>query len=201
MGTLTVEAEKNMLDSNSLSFDERQKELEEQAKKEKEERDRAKKSPYKNFVQLNKDAYKVEDWLMSKSPIAYRIFKFLINGTDSYNALICSYKVLQESFGISQDTVRRAIKLLKEKKYIDVYKTGTSNVYAVNKQIVWNSWGTNFDRASFGVNIILSAEEQEISIQKEIKATKHKEITIKEEGLKRDPNTIDMFTGKADLEE
>lgn len=177
MSTVSVGAERNILDPNSLSFDERQKQLEDQTKKEKEEQDRAKKSPFKNFVQVNKDAYKAEDWLMAKSPIAYRIFKFLINNMDNYNAVICSYQVLQESFGVSQVTVARAIKLLKDKKYIDVYKSGTSNVYTVNKTIVWNSWGTNYDFAKFGANIVLTATDQEIGIQAEIKAMKHREIT------------------------
>ena len=147
----------------------------------KEARERAKKSPFKNFVQVNKDYYKAEDWLMAKSPIAYRIFKFLINGMDDYNAVICSYKVLQENFGVSQVTVARAIKILKEKQYIEVYKSGTSNVYAINKNIVWNSWGTNYDYAKFGANIILSESEQEKSVQAKIKAVKHKEITLKED--------------------
>ena len=180
MSTLTVEEERNILDPRSVSFDERRKQLEEEEKKEKEEQARAKKSPFKNFVQVNKDAYKAEDWLMSKSPIAYRIFKFLINNMDNYNAVICSYKVLQESFEISQDTVRRAIKLLKDKQYVDIYKTGTSNVYMVNKNIVWNSWGTNYERATFGVNVVLSADEQDLSIQAEIKAVKRKELLLKD---------------------
>lgn len=178
MSTLSVGDERNIINPNSMTYDERQKQLEDQAKKEKEARERAKKSPYDNFVQVNKDYYKAEDWLMAKSPIAYRIFKFLINGMDDYNAVICSYKVLQETFDISQVTVARAIKILKDKKYIEVYKTGTSNIYAVNKNIAWNSWGTNFQYAKFGANIILSESEQEESIKAQIKAVKHKELTI-----------------------
>lgn len=181
MPELNVGSIHNVLNSKELTFAERQKQLEEESKKEKEARDRAKKSPFKNFVQVNKDYYKAEDWLMSKSPIAYRIFKFLINGMDDYNAVICSYKVLQEHFNISQDTVRRAIKILKEKQYIEVYKSGTSNVYAINKNIVWNSWGTNYDYAKFGANIILSETEQEEKVRSKIKAIKHKEITMEKE--------------------
>jgi len=179
MVELAVGAEHNVLNPNSMTFDERQKQLEQQDQKEKEARDRAKKSPFKNFVQVNKDAYKAEDWLMAKSPIAYRIFKFLINNMDGYNAVVCSQVVLQETFGVSRPTIARAIKILKEKKYIDVYKSGTSNIYAINKNIVWNSWGTNYDYAKFGANIILSESEQEKSIQAKIKAVNHKEITIK----------------------
>lgn len=180
MTTLSVGEDRNILNPNSLTFEERKKQLEEQDKKEQEERERTKKSPYKHFVQFNKEAYKAEDWLMAKSPIAYRIFKFLINNMDHYNAVICSYKVLQETFDVSQATVARAIKILKDKKYVEVYKSGTSNVYAINKNIAWNSWGTNFKYAKFGANIILSESEQEKSVQAKIKAVKHKEVTLKD---------------------
>lgn len=159
--TLNVGYKRDIHDINSVTFEERQAELERQEQMEEEQKKRAKKSPYNNFIQVNRDYYKAEDWLMSKSPIAYRIFKFLINGMDEYNSLVCSYKVLQEYFDISQVTVARAIKLLKEKQYIEVYKSGTSNVYCINKNIAWSSWGTNYQYAKFGANIILSKSEQE----------------------------------------
>ena len=147
-----------------------------------EEQKRMKKSPFRNFVQVNKDYWEAEDWLISKSAIAYRIFKFLTANMDEYNAIICSYKVLQETFGISQVTVARAVKLLKEKGYIAVFKTGTSNVYALNHKIVWNSWGTNYQYSKFPANVILSISEQEN--QTKIRTSKHKTINIKEEEKK-----------------
>lgn len=166
------------LNPNEITYDERQEEINEQEKREEEQRKREKQSPYARWVQMNKDYYKAEDWLMAKSPIAYRIFKFLINNMDNYNAVVCSYKVLQEYFDVSQVTVARAIKLLKEKKYIEVYKSGTSNVYVVNKNIAWNSWGKNFKYAKFEANIILSESEQEQ--RAEIKAERVKRVKIKE---------------------
>jgi DNA-binding transcriptional ArsR family regulator len=181
MAEISVGSSYNVLNSNSITYEERQKQIKEEENREKESREKAKKSPFKNFVQVNKDYYKAEDWLMAKSPIAYRIFKFLINEMDDYNAVVCSYKVLQENFGVSQDTIRRAIKILKEKNYVYVYKSGTSNVYAVNKNIVWNSWGTNYKYAKFGANIILSESEQEKSVQAEIKMIKEKKIILNEE--------------------
>lgn len=181
MSEIVVGAEYNVFNPNTITFDERQKQLEQEEQRDKEARERAKKSPFKSFIQVNKEYYKAEDWLMSKSPIAYRIFKFLTNNMDEYNAVICSYKVLQETFEISPDTVRRAIKILREKNYVDVYKTGTSNVYAINKNIVWNSWGTNYEYAKFGANIILSESEQEQGVRADIKAVKHKQVTIAED--------------------
>ena len=158
----------------------REAQLKEEEKREEEKRKRDKKSPYKNFTQVNKDFWKAEDWLMAKSPIAYRIFKFLVTNMDEYNAVICSYKVLQETFSISQVTVARAIKILKEKGYIAVFKTGTSNVYALNHQIVWNSWGTNYPYSKFPANVILCIPEQENQTKTKIKALKNKELKVKE---------------------
>lgn len=173
---LTVKNERSGI--NDLTFKERQSQIEEEKQREKEDQKRLKKSPYKDFVQFNRETYKAEDWLMSKSPIAYRILKFLIHNMDGYNSVICSYKVMQEQFNVSSDTIRIAIKLLKDKKYVDVYKTGTSNVYSINKNIVWNSWGSNFEFAKFGANIILSENEQQERVKLQIK--KHNEIKIKE---------------------
>lgn len=179
MSELHVQEKTDPKNPNSISFEARKRQIEEDIRQEKEEHERRKKSPYDRWIQMNKDAYKAEDWLMSKSPIAYRIFKFLINNMDSYNAVMCSYKVLEEQFNISSSTVTRAVKLLKEKKYIDIYKSGTSNVYAVNKQIAWSSWGSNFKHGKFGANIILSESEQDEQVKLEIQ--KHKEVSLKEE--------------------
>lgn len=173
MNTISVGKEKNILNYNSITFEEREEELKKIDELEMERRNREdkkrKNSPYNNFVQMNRDYYKAEDWLMAKSPIAYRIFKFLINNMDGYNSLVCSQAVLQEVFGVSRPTIARAIKLLKEKQYIEIYKSGTSNVYCVNKNIAWNSWGSNFKYAKFGANIIISESEQDPLISKKVK--------------------------------
>lgn len=181
MSELKVGKTKNILDPASVTFEERRKQIEEEKQLEKEEHQREKGSPYKRWVQMNKDAYQAEDWLMSKSLIAYRIFKFLVNNMDSYNAVMCSQTVLQETFHVSRVTVSRAVKLLKEKQYVHIYKSGTSNIYAVNKQIAWNSWGTNYRHGKFGATIILSESEQEENMKAKIQTTKHTEISIREE--------------------
>lgn len=169
----------NPNEKNSVSFERRKKEIEEEEKRETEAREAQKKSPFKRFLQVNKDTWKAEDWLMSKSPIAYRIFRFLMNNMDSYNAVMCSYKVMQEHFDVSADTIRRAIKILKDKQYIGVYKSGTSNVYVINKYIAWNSWGNNYKYAEFGARIILSESEQEE--QTKLKIKKQREISLSDE--------------------
>lgn len=167
-----------------MSFEERKNQLKKLSELEEEKRKRENKqrksSPFNDWYQVNKEYYKAEDWLMSKSPIAYRIFRFLINNMDGYNSVICSYQVLMETFDISKPTITRVIKLLKDKQYIKVYKSGTSNVYCINKHIVWNSQGTNFKYAKFGANIILSESKQENLKNKKIKINKLKQVSINE---------------------
>jgi len=129
-----------------------------------------KKSPYRKWTQMNNDehAREADDWLVAHSPSAYRIFKFLVSNMDKYNAVICSYCVMQEKFGYSQATVKRAIKLLKEHKYIQVVRTGGSNIYMINKELYWNSWGTNYAYAEFGAKVIISSSEQDRATQSKV---------------------------------
>ena len=101
------------------------------------EHERQKKSPFTKWTQQNNDeeAQEARYWLMKKSPIAYCVMDFLASNMDRFNAVICSYRVMQEKFGYSRAALSEAIKLLREHNYIDVKKTGTSNIYILNKRI------------------------------------------------------------------
>lgn len=161
---------------------EKRERIERQAEAEKRAAEDAKKSPYRNFLQVNKDRYREEAWLMRKSPIAYQILRFITDNMDHYNALICSYRVIEESLGVSHSTIARAIRLLQERKYLQVSKSGTTNIYWVNKELYWHSYGTNYARAEFGAKIIISADEQDPAEREEIKlkAKRYKALEVEE---------------------
>ena len=90
---------------------------------------------------------------------------FIFDHMDKYNAVVCSYKVFQEALGVGQATIARAIKYLKDNGFLYVYKSGSSNVYVANNDLVWNSWGTNIEYCEFPANIVLSKSEQEEQIK------------------------------------
>lgn len=142
------------------------------------------KSPFTKWTQQNNDeeAQAARYWLMKQSSDAYCIMDFLASKMDNYNAVICSYRVMQEVFGYSQATIARAIKLLKEHKYIDVKKSGTSNIYMLNKHLYWNSWGTNYIYAEFDAKVIIAASEQDKETQAQIKTEiqKRQEVVVKQ---------------------
>ena len=173
--TITVGATKNILDPDSMTFEERAKELEaidEQEKKLKQ------KSPFTNWYQLNREHSDKMIWLAGNHPRAHQILLFLLDQMDNYNAIMCSYQVFEESLSISKQTITRSVKVLKEQGFVHIMKSGTSNVYIVNDNLAWSSWGSNRKYCKFPANVILSATENKDYLSKTEK-NKIKQILIK----------------------
>jgi len=161
------------------TFEQRQAELDANQAREEDEREREKRSPFTHFAQLNLDQTHALIQLTRKSPRAAEIFLFIIKAMDNYNALVCSYKVFEEALGMSSATVTRAIKVLKDSKFIDIKKTGTGNIYLINKELVWKSWGKNYKYAEFGAKVLISESEQEQQTEIKVKKQTVAEIKIK----------------------
>lgn len=178
MPEIIVSQERNVLDPRFISFKERERQLAEENKRAEAENKRQKNSPYSNWYQFNRDHTADMIWLTKNHPKAQVILLFLLDQMDDYNAVMCSYQVLQEALDMSTATITRAIKVLKEKGYLAILKSGTSNVYVVNKDLAWGSWGKNFKYCKFPANVVLSATENNEYIEK-VKATKLKTVDIK----------------------
>lgn len=112
-----------------------------------------------NFVMMYREHMPEVRWLMKKSGIASSILNFIIEHMDNKNTLSCSYQVFMDYFEVSKDTIRRSINLLKENGFIDILKSGTSNVYIVNQDIAWSSWDNQKKYCKFNGNILISATE------------------------------------------
>lgn len=142
---------------NKYTFEERRRELEEEQQKELEKQEKEKKNS--NFVMIYREHMPEIRWLMKKSRYASNIFNFILEHMDYNNALMCSYQVFMDYFEISSETVRKSIKVLKENGFVDVLKSGTSNVYIVNQEIAWSSWDNQKKYCKFNGNILISATE------------------------------------------
>ena len=183
MQTITVKDKSDILNTNNVTFNERNLQLEKQAKEEAEARKREKNSPFTRWTQFNLEHTKELMWLAIKHPKAHAILYFLVDQMDEYNAVMCSTKVLEEILGISRQTISKNITLLKENGFIAVLKSGTSNVYTINDKVYWKSWGNKKQYSKFPANVVLSMSEQEKSAQIEFKNlgfTKIKEVTMKD---------------------
>jgi len=181
MKEISVSERPDILNPCSVSFDQRAVQLQIQKKSEEEARKRMKSSPFSRWTQFNNEHTKALMWLAIKAPKAHAILYFLVDQMDEYNAVMCSYKVLQEVLETSKATVQRNIQILKEKGYIAVLKSGTSNVYAINDSVYWKSWGNKKQYSKFPANVVLSMSEQDKDYQisfANIGAERHKEIIL-----------------------
>lgn len=162
MTEVTVCASPNRL-KGEISFEERERQLKVLEKQEERERKKMHDSPYIEFAQLNMHKKICEDTMykLSNSPAASKLFWFIANHMDGYNALIASYKVFEEALGLSKPTITRGIKFLKDMGLLVIKKSGSANVYIINPQLIWKSWGNNLKYCEFPANVILSQSEQD----------------------------------------
>lgn len=146
---------------NDLTFEQRKKDLQKAEEAQKRAWKEKKASPYNDFAQMN--LQHADDWiaLSKKSHIATEILWFLIKNCDRHNAIVCSSKVLEEALNYDRTSIFRALKILKESQFVDIKKSGSTNVFLINKELTWKSWGKNYQYAEFGAKIIISESEQE----------------------------------------
>lgn len=113
----------------------------------------------RNFIQLYRDRMDLVTMLARSQPKAYDLFMLLLKHMDGSNALTASNVVLSEILDTSVRTVQRSVKILKDYGYICVLKSGTSNVYIVNPDIAWTSYGNQKTYCKFNSTVLLSPTE------------------------------------------
>lgn len=113
----------------------------------------------KDFVQFYRPFFDEIAKLGAESPMALKLFMFICKNMDGSNALCVSQKALMEILEVSSSTIKRAIKYLKDNGWICVLKSGTSNVYIINPDVAWTSYGNQKSYCKFQANVFLSATE------------------------------------------
>jgi len=115
-----------------------------------------------NFVQVSREYLK--DWrsLMRKSPLSSEILLYFVEHMGrTTNAVVCSYTTLEEVTGMSRRTIARAIKILKDDKWIEPIKIGNATAYGVNARVFWQAARNQKKYAVFHATVIASATEQD----------------------------------------
>lgn len=95
------------------------------------------------------------------NPHALNILLFLIKHMNGSDAVICSQVLLMDFFELSRSTVVKCIQDLKDHGLINIAKTGSSNVYFLNDNLIWKPCGTDSKCCELSANIVLSYSEQE----------------------------------------
>lgn len=138
------------------------------------------------FVQLYRDYMPMIRKLNMMNPMAANVFLYLAEKMDRNNAVACSMRALEEAFKVSRQTISKAIKDLKSLNFIHVYKMGTSNVYTMNANVVWNSHTDGRAFAVFDASIIITASEQDKETARQIKEHRVKVVECQQDQLPPD---------------
>ena len=100
-------------------------------------------SKYKNkgFIQIN--VSKIEEilCLANYDRNAPRIFAYMLKRMDSDNRFYCSYEELISRFDLSERTLSRAIKVLREKNMLLIQRQESTmtRVYIINPDYLWQA--------------------------------------------------------------
>lgn len=163
---------------NGQSFESRKRELEAIEAKEAEQRERAKKNS-DFFMVFKKDGSPVIRNLIGVAPIAARVFLLLAEQADRTNAIVASQIALANALGVSKASITRAVKTLLEKQLIEVLKSGGTNVFILNPDVVWSAWKTGKDYCMFGnAKVLISKNEQDIITQKRLNVLLEKQAAL-----------------------
>lgn len=119
----------------------------------------------KDFVQVYRPTIGAITAVAEKNIKAFKLFMLIMSNMDVYNALVVSNVTLQEMMQCSRCTVIRATKYLKEQGLISTYKSGTTNVYVINPDVVWTSYSTQKAYCRFPANVLLTATENNIYLE------------------------------------
>lgn len=113
-----------------------------------------------NFVMLFRNEISSIIQIQKEDPKAASLFMFFIEHMDQENALIVSIETIGEMLEWSSATVKRKIAFLKQKQFINVAKSGTSNIYFINANVAWTTYGNKKNYAKFKASVLISEAEQ-----------------------------------------
>ena len=112
------------------------------------------------FVQVSRKDIDSLARLSLDAPKAHFVLWKIVSQMNNQNALLVSQDTLKKLTGLSRPTLQRAVALLRERKWIQVTRVGTTNVYHVNSGVFWQSRAEG-KFATFSAQVIADWEEQD----------------------------------------
>lgn len=125
------------------------------------------------WLQVDKRAHHLMWRFGLKNPTGLAVLHFLSSRLNrGSNGVVMSYAAMAAAMGIAERTAKTAIAALAAANFLQILKSGRSNVYIINSQVAWQGRrGSRF--ASFNAEIVLAETEQSESVDALIEAGKH----------------------------
>ena len=123
-----------------------------------------------NFVQLSREYTSNLGRLARKNALSVQIMMFLVESMGrTTNAVICSYKTLQELTGTSRSSVSGALKILKDDNWVQAVRVGNATAYAINEKVFWQAGRNARKYALFSATVVASETEQDSNFHEKAK--------------------------------
>lgn len=128
----------------------------------------------RDFIQIYRKSIIFMRNLNKIDPNALPVLLILLEKMNKQNAVLISQKALSQITGKTRQTINKAIKALKEGRYIQIIKVGTANVYVVNASIAWTN-SNNKKYQAFSAQVVADIDEQ---IEEDWKNIKLKQLPM-----------------------
>ncbi len=121
------------------------------------------KSPRGTWLQTERAAHEAWGALIDKSSKAAKLMHLLTARIGNHNAVVVSVPNLARLMNCSRPTVLRALKVLKDDRWIEVRQiggSGTTNAYIINNRVAWYGPRDGIRYGLFSANVLVSDDEQ-----------------------------------------
>jgi len=92
-----------------------------------------------DFVQLYKKELRQLRGLVKLNPTAAQILLVFVEKMNKQNAVIMSFKTLEQITKKTRQTCSKAVKDLREANFINIITVGNANAYVVNSNVFWST--------------------------------------------------------------
>lgn len=115
-----------------------------------------------SWVQTDRATHEKWARLTLDKPRAAALLHLLVHEVDDAQAVVASHETLAEMMGASVSTVKRAIKDLTARSFIEVVEVGKGavNSYVLNSHVAWTGPRDGLRRARFSATVLAREVEQ-----------------------------------------
>lgn len=126
----------------------------------------------RGFSQVYAKGWQRLQYLIQQNPGAARVYAFLAEHIDgTVGAVVVEQRVMAESLGVHEVTIRRNTKYLEEIGALVRIKIGTGvYAYALDPEEVWKSWDSEKENAAFVTRtLVRKADKQHDEVRRKLK--------------------------------
>lgn len=121
------------------------------------------KQPTGRWVQTEREAHEAWAKLIRKSPKAAELMHLITARIGEHNAVVMSIPTIMKIMKTSRPTVIRAIKLLRDDRWMETVQvggSGTTNAYVVNDRVAWTGKRDGIRFSLFSAAVVAAEDEQ-----------------------------------------